>query len=183
MELEQPVEERNRNVTQTPVKKALKFACCVVNLTIANIFFAFLSVTGQVGMKVTLPLWVDSTILAHSGRLSNHVNQTNDTRHPSNQTGDNWTYKPEVDAYFVLSFGVIGFFAIIGPALLFIRLFQPHKLGETERNFPHSQIFLAGFFNALNGIFVVFASSGTRTAPSLQAILGNVMIPLIIAMR
>ena len=184
MELEQQGGQPNDTIAQTPQKNVVKIAGFAVHPTIANIFFAFLSITGQVGMKVTLPLWVDSTILTDSERQSNYANQTIAPRYLSNETGKTDAYQPEVDAYFVLSFGVIGFFVIIiGPAMLFIRLFRPHLIGETERNFPHSQIFLAGFFNALNGVFIVFASSGTRTAPSLQAILGNIMIPLIIALR
>ena len=184
MELEQQGGQPNEKIPQTPKKRAVRIAGFAVHPTIANIFFAFLSITGQVGMKVTLPLWVDSTILTDSERHLHYANQTIAARNLSNETGETGAYQPEVDAYFVLSFGVIGFFVIIiGPAMLFIRLFRPHLIGETERNFPHSQIFLAGFFNALNGVFIVFASSGTRTAPSLQAILGNIMIPLIIALR
>ncbi|CAB3996560.1 Hypothetical predicted protein [Paramuricea clavata] len=183
MELEEP----NSNVPQKPKGKAVTIACLQVNLTIANVFFAFLSIAGQVGMKVTLPLWIDSTILTPSGRHSSYDIQANATGNLSNptnsSTGDIGMYKPEVDAYFVLSFGIIACFTIFGAGLLFIRLFQPHQLGETERTFPHLQFFLAGFFNALNGVFIVFASSGRRTAPYLQAILSNVMIPLIIALR
>jgi hypothetical protein len=95
----------------------------------------------------------------------------------------NREYKPQVDAYFVLSFGSIAFVVTFGTALLFIRLFQPHQLGDTERTFPHLQLFLSGFLNALTGVFIVFASSGRRTAPYLQAILGNAIIPLVIALR
>ena len=186
MELEQRAEEQqpDGNTSNTTEKKGVKIAGFAISLTAANVFFAFLSITGQVGMKVTIPLWVDSTILRRFESDLHRPNQTTVVQNFSNETEENEAYRPEVDAYFVLSFGLIVFFAIIiGPALLFIRVFRPHLLGETERNFPHSQMFLAGFFNALNGVFIVFASSGTRTPPSLQAILSNIMIPLIIALR
>jgi hypothetical protein len=187
MELEQPVEQPHSNTSNKQERKDIKIACFTVNLTVANIFFAFLSIACKVGMNVTLPLWVDSTILMPSGRHSNDGNHTNGPGHFFNQTNSsmevNRKYKPQVDAYFVLSFGSIAFVLTFGTALLFIRLFQPHQLGDTERTFPHLQLFLAGFLNALAGVFVVFASSGRRTAPYLQAILGNAMIPLIIALR
>jgi hypothetical protein len=183
MELEQP----NSNVSHESKRKAVKVICFEVNLTIANVFFAFLSIAGLVGMKVTLPLWVDSTILTSSESHSSYYIQANITGNLSNQTNpsteDNGMYDPQVDAYFVLSFATIASLVIFGATLLFIRLFQPDQLGEAERRFPHLQLFLAGFFNAMNGVFTVFASSGSRTAPYLQAILGNVMIPFIIALR
>jgi hypothetical protein len=183
MELEQP----NSNASHESKKKSVKVAGFEVNLTIANVLFSFLSIAGQIGMKVTLPLWVDSTIQTPSERHSSHAIQANATGNLSNKTnpssGDNGMYNPEVDAYFVLSFGITACLVLFGAALLFIRLFRPDQLGEAERRFPHSQLFLAGFFNAMNGVFIVFASSGSRTAPYLQAILGNVMIPFIIVLR
>lgn len=182
MEIQEPNSNKtNDNVLQKPNKKSVKIVCFSVNTSVANIFFAILSISGQVGMKVSLPLWIDSTLLTRSERLSNgsRTNASNQT----NPNGDSEAYIPEVDAYFVLSFSTILFFVIMGISLLFIWVFQPNQLGKTERNFPHSQLILPGFFNALNGFFIVFASSGTRTAPYLQAILSNIMIPLIIGLR
>ena len=123
----------------------------------ANLLFAFLAIAGQVGQTVTLPLWVDSTN-ALSG-------------------------EPKVDIYFVVSFASLSFVIIFGLATLFLFLFVPGKIGETERNFPISLLAQVGICDALNGILVVFASSGTRTAPYLQAILGNFIIPLTILFR
>ncbi len=172
-------------------RKTIKFGRFEVNLTVANIFFAFLAIAGQVGQNVSLPLWIDSTILPPSGGQSDHTNVSGyylvDTgysaNHTNSSTGSGDEYQPRVDGFFVYSFACISFVVIFGTALLFILLFQPHRLGETERRFPHSQLFLVGLFDALNGVLVVFAGSGSRTAPYLQAILGNFMIPLTMAFR
>ena len=170
--------------------KTLKFGRFEVSLTVANIFFAFLAIAGQVGQNISLPLWIDSTDLPASGGNTNHKNATGSlldagySANHSNTTGNGGSeYKPRVDGFFVYSFACISFVVIFGTTLIFIRIFQPHRLGETERRFPHWNLFLVGLFDALNGVLVVFASSGSRTAPYLQAILGNFMIPLTILFR
>lgn len=178
-------EEKRKTIGLGPFK---------VNLILANVFFAFLAVGGEVGQNVTLPLWVDSSIPPPSGHLvHSSFNHTNDTghlmrngysaNHINSSSGSGDVYQPRVDAFFVYTFASMAFVMLFGGALLFIRLFQPHLLGQTERRFPHSQLFLVGLFDALNGTLVVYASSGRRTAPYLQAILGNFMIPLIMAFR
>lgn len=161
-------------------QKTLKFGRFEVSTRVANIFFAFLAIAGQVGQNVSLPLWIDSTVIPASGGSTNHKNAT--TNH-TNTTDNGGGYQPRVDGFFVYSFACISFVVIFGTTLIFIRIFQPHRLGETERKFPHWNLFLVGLFDALNGVLVVFASSGSRTAPYLQAILGNFMIPLTILFR
>ena len=165
--------------------KTLKFGRFEVSLKVANIFFAFLAIAGQVGQNVSMPLWIDSTVLPSSGGKTNHNGSSFDTGYLANHTNTtgNDEYHPRVDGFFVYSFACISFVVIFGTTLVFIRLFQPHRLGETERKFPHWNLFLVGLFDALNGVLVVFASSGSRTAPYLQAILGNFMIPLTILFR
>ena len=137
--------------------KTVQIGFCEVPLLMANLFFAFLAVTGQVGQNVSLPLWVDSTNGNGSG--------------------------PTVDSYFVLSFASLSFVVIFGLGTLLTRIFRPQDLGETEERFPHRLLFLVGLFDALNGLLVVFASKGSRTPPYLQAILGNFLIPLTVLFR
>ena len=55
-------------------RKTLRFGRFEVSLTVANIFFAFLAVAGQVGQNVSLPLWIDSTISSGSGGTANNTN-------------------------------------------------------------------------------------------------------------
>ena len=138
-------------------RKTVTIGCCEVPLFLANLFFAFLTVTGQLGENVSLPLWVDSTNENTSG--------------------------PTVDSYFVLSFASLSFVVIFGLGTLLIRIFSPTNIGETEKRFPHPLLFLVGLCDALNGVLVVFASKGSRTPPYLQAILGNFSIPLTVFFR
>ena len=135
----------------------IKIGFCQISIFWAKIFFAFITVTGQVGQNVSLPLWIDSTNERTSG--------------------------PTVDSYFVLSFGSILFVTIFGLATKFIQIVWPNEIGETERTFPHRLLFLVGLCDAFNDCFIIFASKGSRTPPYLQAILGNFMIPLTIALR
>ena len=137
--------------------KTVKIGFIEIPLFLANLFFAFVAITGQIGQAVSLPLWIDSTNGNKSGR--------------------------SVDSYFVLSFASLSFVIIFGLGTLFIRIFSPKDIGETEKRFPHRLLFLVGLCDALNGALVVFTSSGSRTPPYLQAILGNFMIPLTILFR
>ena len=147
-------------------KRTVDLGLCTINSVWANLFFAILAVSGQVGQNVSLPLWIDSTN-SGSGK--------------SSTAGDSG--KPTVDSYFVLSFASLSFVIIFGLGTLFIRIFRPHLIGETERHFPHRLLVLVGVCDALNGVLVVFSGSGTRTAPYLQAILGNFLIPLTLIAR
>ena len=123
----------------------------------ANLFFGFLAVAGHVGQKVALPLWVDAT--------------------------NSMSSEFKVDSYFVVSFASLLFVIIFGLGTLYLIVFKPGTIGETERKFPQTLLAQVGIFDGLNGIIVVFACSGTRTAPYLQAILGNFIIPLTILIR
>ena len=137
--------------------KTVKIGHVEIPLFWANLFFSFIAISGQVGQNVSLPLWIDST----NGNLSGR----------------------SVDSYFVLSFASLSFVVIFGLGTLFIRIFSPQDIGETEKRFPHLLLFLIGLCDSLNGALVVFASKGSRTPPYLQAILGNFMIPLTIMFR
>jgi len=138
--------------------KRLNVGLCEVPFFVANLCFAVIVLVGEVGHKVTLPMWLD------------HANATDCT-------------ESSLDNYFVLSFSSLVFVFIFGLGTLFIRVFSPKDIGETERNFPHRLFFLVGLSDAINGVLVVFAAKGTRTPPYLQAILGNFLIPLTVLFR
>ena len=159
----------------TTKTKSVHICGVEIPLLVANIAFAFFAVAGQVGQNVSLPLWVDSTNKPAGPNEGHHANGT-----ISNGTT---AARPSVDSYFVLTFASLSFVVIFGFLLVLIRIFAPHKIGETERKFPQLLLFLIGMFDALNGVLVVFASSGKRTAPYLQAILGNFSIPLTLLVR
>ena len=163
-----------------------------------SIFFAALTVVGQVGQNVSLPLWTGYTDFLRSmdcakGTASAEVNHTRNgtwSRIVPDPSG------PVMDPYFVVSAASFSFVVIFGLVTLVIALVQTilNKTRflnkrydfitvEQDIKFPQWQLMLVGFFDALNGILVVFASPPTRTAPFLQAILGNFLIPLTITFR
>lgn len=130
----------------------------------AQLFFAFLAITGQVGENVSLPLW-DGAVSSNCSIHKSH-----------NVTG-------EMDPYFILSFASISFTILFGFLTLVSLLIDHKSVTMEDLLFPQWQFILIGLCDALNGIFVVFASPAKRTAPFLQAILGNIGIPLTIVLR
>lgn len=147
-------------------------------LIAVNVLFAALAVLGQVGQNVTLPLWTSAASSACIGNGdSNHSNGT----HSNNSNGTSSSGGPSMDPFFVVSSASFSFVVIFGVLTLVSAAFKAVTVEDLR--FPQWQLFLIGFFDALNGIFVVYASPTTRTAPFLQAILGNFMIPLTIFFR
>ena len=123
-----------------------------------NTLFVVVMVGSSFGQTVLLPLWIDS--------LKDEISSA-----------------AFVDRYFMFSFSSLSFVVIFGLAILFVRIFSPKDLGETERNFPHWLIFLVGLCTALNGVLAIFGSNREQTPRSLAAILGTCKIPLIILYR
>ncbi|KAI8501393.1 hypothetical protein Bbelb_206640 [Branchiostoma belcheri] len=139
-----------------------------VSVAVANVIFAFLNVAGQVTQNISLPLWIDAA-------TPGGPNTT------ANGTAHNDTSAPHIVPYFVFSGASFSFVVIFGTCLA--GAFLLGHITETDLKFPHTLLFLVGLFDALNGVLVVNASSGTRTAPYLQAILGNFTIPITILLR
>ncbi|XP_078591268.1 uncharacterized protein LOC144870671 [Branchiostoma floridae x Branchiostoma japonicum] len=158
-----------RRAQTTPQHRRLTLCCgWEVSVTVANIIFAFLAVAGLVTQNVALPLWID----AATPGLPNAT---------SNGTLPNGTSAPHIVPYFVFSFASFSFVVLFGVCLA--GAFLLGHITETDLKFPHTLLFLVGLFDALNGVLVVNASSGSRTAPYLQAILGNFSIPITILLR
>ncbi|XP_020900571.1 uncharacterized protein LOC110239198 [Exaiptasia diaphana] len=137
----------------------------------ANLCFAFIAIAGIVGQTVSLPLWLSASQSKHKGLIN------------ANTTSPSPNYAAKMDAYFVLSFASLSFVVIFGLMYAILVYFYPHFFGPAERRFPHKLLFAIGLCDALNGALVVFASPPSRTAPYLQAILGNFSIPLTILAR
>lgn len=142
-------------------------------LIAANVLFAALAIFGQVGQNVTLPLWTSAATSSCQGG-QNNSNRTNNT-------GGNGSDGPSMDPFFVLSSASFSFVVVFGVLTLVSALFKTVTVNDLR--FPQWQLFLIGFFDALNGFLVVYSSPSTRTAPFLQAILGNFLIPLTIIFR
>lgn len=144
----------------------------VILFVILNVFFAAVSVIGQVGQNISLPLWVGT---ASGEKNPNCTNESDlDSGNVSNSSG-------AMDPYFVLSSASFSFVVIFGAATLFSAVLG--KITMEDLRFPQWQFLIVGVADALNGVLVVFASPAARTAPFLQSILGNIIIPLTIILR
>lgn len=88
--------------------------------------------------------------------------------------------------YFVVWLACLSFVVLFGGAIV-IRFAMPGGLCSRDALMLSSDaqrdVWKIGFYNALNGMMVVFASPSSRTAPFLQAILGNFMIPITVLVR
>ena len=153
-----------------------RFLCCresAILLHFFNFLFAALAVLGQTGQNVSLPLWTGSAVL-------NCNASTGESNNGTQAAGS-------MDPYFVLSFASFSFVVIFGLATLVAAVVSVMTgkgyITKEDLKFPQWQFLLIGLFDALNGVFVVFASIPSRTAPFLQAILGNFLIPLTIVFR
>ncbi len=168
-----------------------------------NIFFATLAVIGQVFQNVSLPLWVGSTEALGNPNCTSNKSQLFEDYYDDYKESEDLAssknvskpFQPGMDPFFVLSFASLSFviiFGVITACILVVQVVANHLYGRTvfrfitkedDLLFPQWQMILIGVFDALNGVFVVFASSPSRTAPFLQAILGNFTIPLTIVFR
>ena len=156
---------------------------------VVNLLFAVAAVIGQVGQNVSLPLWASAASSFGNPNCTLMNDSYIDAVNRSNSS------TPEMDPYFVLSTASFSFVIIFGFCTLVTLLVQfilncissEKKYSFITLNddvrFPQWQLILIGFFDAMNGVFVVFASPASRTAPFLQAILGNSLIPLTILFR
>lgn len=146
-----------------------------VLLVVFNVFFAAIAVIGQVGQNVSLPLWVGTA----TGD-SSCANASEDGNNTANDDESNTT-APSMDPYFVLSSASFSFVVIFG--VMTLAAAAVGQVGWEDLRFPQWQFLLVGVSDALNGVLVVFASPSSRTAPFLQSILGNILIPLTILLR
>ena len=131
-----------------------------------NLAFASMAVLGQVGENVSLTLWTSAVI---TGDANSNC---------SNSVEGNYT----MDPYFVLSFSSITFVILFGALALVSAATNPKEFVKSLQ-FPQWQFMLFGFFNVMNGLLAVYASPDNRTAPFLQAILSNIIIPCTMLFR
>lgn len=147
-------------------KSQFKFGFLECNLSIANAIFAVLSVIGQLGQGIALPLWIDSTI---------------DNSSFENTNGNSTELK--MDSYFVLTFSLSIFLLFFTSVTIIYKTIRPDEINFLGKQFPNKYLLLVAVLSALNGLMIVYSSSGTRTPPHLQAILQTAVIPLTICFR
>lgn len=166
-------------------------------LVLLNIIFAAIAVIAQVGQNVSLPLWSGATGALGDPNCTNtsSVSHFYQVELASSNASGNSTNSLSMDPFFVLSFASLSFvviFGVVTAAMAVVQLLTNAISGkkvlslitlEDDILFPQWQLMLIGVFDALNGVFVVFASLPSRTAPFLQAILSNFAIPLTIFFR
>ncbi|XP_060079277.1 uncharacterized protein LOC132558696 [Ylistrum balloti] len=112
------------------------------------------------------PLWLDA-IAPPVNSTANNSN-THSFRHV-----DGFSIIIQVNLVFCLLSGII---------VLYMKLCS-HQLTSADQSFSKLQFFWIGFADALSSIFSVYASSGTRTAPYLQALATNLAIPVTFIIR
>ena len=139
-------------------------SCCSLR-SVATMLFAFVTVTGQVTQYVTIPLSVDST----TGSLPSARKQT-----------EKW--RPTLDSYFVISFASLSFVVLFGSVLVCSDIICHNYLVKTDWRYRRL-LLSVGCLNGVAAMFIVFSSSGSRTPPYLQAILGNFSIPVTLILR
>lgn len=135
------------------VDAAVVRRCCLVPSMVAMALFGTMSLFGQVGVTIALPVWVDSIMVG-----------------------------PGSDPYFVLFFASGAFSVLFAMWLVLMHLFSD-QLTTQNTNLKHKDMFLVGFFNSLNGLMAVYSSPTERTAAFLQALLTNFSIPMTIGVR
>ena len=72
---------------------------------------------------------------------------------------------------------------VLGVMLLIIRICFPQRITERETKYPKKGCLVAGGSQGLSSLIFLYACSGARTAPYLQAVLGNFHIPITFTLR
>ena len=149
---------------QEPRKQTL-VECGYSLRNFATIVFAIMSVTGQLIQYISLPLCVDST----SQSTITSTDQTN-------------KWKPTMDNYFVASFATVSYLIVFGFVVLYCKINCPNYLPVIDWSY-RCLLLVVGSIQGLGSLLIVFSSSGERTPPYLQAILGNFRIPITLLFR
>ncbi|XP_068681598.1 uncharacterized protein [Montipora foliosa] len=139
---------------------------CSFSCRFAPVAFVFTTVTGQLTQNVVLPLWVDSTTPPPSTSSPNQTIQG----------------KPTLDSYFVVSFSSFVFVFAFGFVILLCDCVYPKYITPTQWRYRWF-LMAIGFCQGFSALFIVFSSSGKRTPPYLQSILGNILIPVTMILR
>ena len=72
---------------------------------------------------------------------------------------------------------------VLGFAMLILSTRQSTYITDRERDFPKRYFVMVGGFQAMQGVLFQYSSPGERTAPYLQVILANSVIPITFILR
>lgn len=132
---------------------------------------------------IAAPLWLDALGL-HSQPRVNVTTWTNSSNFtPPIHVFNSSSMVISVDPYFIVLAHAFLTTVIFGIILLGILIFAPGQIGNTERNYSKGILFATGGGQAVAAILTMYALSGTRTAPYLIAILGNLHVPVQFSVR
>ena len=142
-----------------------------VPTTCCRQFYVLLLALGVVltisGSTILTPLWLDA--------INNETNNTtNSTVNPVKDYHQN-------DAY--ANIFITNLVFLVLTAMYYIYLKCTHQFSAADYEYPQSHFFYMGLADSVSSCCFVFASSGDRTAPYLQAIAGNFAIPVTFFVR
>ena len=161
-----------KNETKTKILKVLVLGALSLGV-----------ITSRVGSYVVTPLWLDyfNEFTFDAYNVANITGTSSES--PFVPAFPGKLISHGVGAHFIV-FGQWGYSALVsGIILLCILICCPSNITKADRNFPKRIFFIIGFSQALSSLLMGYASSGTRVAPYLQAILGNFNIPVQFTMR
>ena len=144
----------------------------------ASVLITFLLVVLSIGSRsatsILTPIWLDS--------LNTNTNVSD--KCSLNATDNAYTVtEHRIDPYsimFIVNFLIVVF---LGLVLIATRIMCPYLITDKERNYDKREFVLIGVSDTLAAICFVYASSGCRTAPYLQALAANFSVPVTFIMR
>ena len=143
-------------------KDSVKAGICACLLLIAIFLNVILSPLLYDSLNPTSSPWIPASVNA-----SDFV-----TMSPSQEA---WK---RIDPIFCITVSMGFDVVVLGSALLILTTRHPGYITDRERTFPKRYFVMVGVFQAMGGVMWQYSAPGDRTAPYLQVILGNSVIPI-----
>lgn len=142
--------------------------------TVITALLVILSIGTRSATSILTPIWLDS----QNNDVSSNVS---DKCHPNTTTTD--FSERRIDPYSIML--IVNFLIVVflGLVLALTKLICPYLITDKERNYDKREFVLVGISDTLSAICFVYASSGCRTAPYLQALVSNCSVPVTFIIR
>jgi hypothetical protein len=135
-----------------------------------------------VGPSILTPLWLDA-MSWHGHAVTVNKSLINASVFPAfNLTPAHLVYQ-HVDGFFIPLFAHAIYTLVFGIILGVMMLAVPGQITDRERKYNKGWFMLIGGSDAICAVLFVYAASGSRTAPYLQALSSNFNIPVTFIMR
>ena len=162
-------------------------SCCPGNTVSKEMLlastFALLTLLTRSTVFIFTPLYLDA--LSSTTAVQLNMSSPNNSSLPF-LPFSNSTTRPayeQIDPLCAIIFSMGFDTLVLGTVLIITRIFWPHKVTERETKYPKKGFFIAGGTQAMSSLIFLYACSGSRTAPYLQAVLGNFHIPITFSLR